>query len=68
MRAALQRLDAPQANPPTTLASASARLPADVEQALQTLERLDSARVGGAAKEVLKRLARIAKLVQGKAR
>jgi len=68
MRVALQRLDAPQANPPTALASAAARLPADVEQALQTLERLDSARVGGAAKEVLKRLARIAKLVQGKAR
>jgi len=69
MRAALQRLDAPQANAVASApASPAVRLPADVEQALQTLERLDSARLGGAAKEVLKRLARIAKLVQGKAR
>lgn len=66
LRAALQRLDKPEAAPAP--ASASAPLPADVEQALRVLERVDAARLGGAAKDVLKRLARIAKAVQAKAR
>ena len=68
MRAALERVDAPQAPPPPARSAAAARLPPDVEQALQVLERTDAARLGGAAKDVLKRLARIAKVVQGKAR
>jgi two-component system, cell cycle response regulator len=66
MAAALKRLDGPQ--PTATQAPASARLPAEVEQALQVLERLDAARLGHGAKDLLQRLARIAKLIQVKPR
>ena len=70
MRAALQRLDAaPSAPAPAPAAqAAAAQLPADVEQALQTLERVDVARIGAAATEVLKRLHRIAKMIHDKRR
>src|SRR5438045_1298845 len=43
MAAALKRLDGPQPTTATATAPASARLPAEVEQALQVLERLDAA-------------------------
>jgi len=66
MRAALQRLDTPQ--PVAVPAPAAAQLPAEVEQALQTLERADIGRTGEAATELLKRLHRIAKLIHDKRR
>ena len=68
MGAALKRLDGPQPALPAAPATTPAHLPPEVEQALQTLERVDVGRLGGAAREMLKRLARIAKLVQSKAR
>src|SRR4051812_21269491 len=68
MAAALKRLDGPQAMPATAPAPSAARLPAEVEQALQVLERLDVARLGHGAQDVLRRLARIAKLIQIKPR
>jgi two-component system cell cycle response regulator len=68
MAAALKRLDGPQPTTATATAPASARLPAEVEQALQVLERLDAARLGHGAKDLLQRLARIAKLIQVKPR
>ena len=70
MRIALQRLDsAPSASAPAPAPPAStAQLPADVEQALQTLERADVARIGGAATEMLKRLHRIAKMIHDRRR
>ncbi len=70
MRVALQRLDsAPSANaalpaPPP----AAPDLPAELEQALQTLERADVTRIGGTATEVLKRLHRIAKMIHDRRR
>ena len=68
MGAALKRLDGPQPAPSAGSAPTAAHLPPDVEQALQTLERLDAARLGHGAKDVLQRLARIAKLIQVKLR
>jgi len=67
MRAALQRLDTPQ---PVAVPApaAAAQLPAEVEQALQTLERADIGRTGEATTELLKRLHRIAKLIHDKRR
>lgn len=68
-RAALQRLDTPQAAPaPVPATAAAAELPAEVEQALQTLERADVGRIGGATTELLKRLHRIAKMIHDKRR
>jgi diguanylate cyclase (GGDEF)-like protein len=70
MRAALQRLDsapsgrAPAPAPPVAVPD----LPQEMEQALQTLERADIGRLGGAATEVLKRLHRIAKMIHDKRR
>lgn len=66
MAAALKRLDGPQ--PTLARAPAAARLPAEVEQALQVLERLDATRLGHGATDLLQRLARIAKLIQVKPR
>lgn len=70
MGIALQRLDtAPSAAAPAPApASAAPRLPADVEQALQTLERVELRSIGGAATEVLKRLHRIAKMIHDRRR
>jgi two-component system cell cycle response regulator len=76
MRIALQRLEASPAAvapaaaapAPATPAAAAAELPADVEQALQTLEQVDVSRIGSAATEVLKRLHRIAKMIHDKRR
>jgi diguanylate cyclase (GGDEF)-like protein len=67
MRAALQRLDTPQ---PVAVPApaAAAQLPAEVEQALQTLERADIGGTGEATTELLKRLHRIAKLIHDKRR
>jgi diguanylate cyclase (GGDEF)-like protein len=68
MSAALQRLDAAPSKPASAPRTAAGQLPADVEQALQTLERADVARIGGASTEVLKRLHRIAKMIHDKRR
>jgi diguanylate cyclase (GGDEF)-like protein len=68
IRAALQRLDMPQTAPAPAPAAAAAELPAEVEQALQTLERADVGRIGGATTELLKRLHRIAKMIHDKRR
>jgi diguanylate cyclase (GGDEF)-like protein len=70
MGIAVQRLDSvPSAEAPAPAAPAAApQLPADVEQALQTLERADVTRIGGAATEVLKRLHRIAKMIHDRRR
>jgi diguanylate cyclase (GGDEF)-like protein len=68
MRTALQRLDtAPSAGVPPP-APAAAELPREVEQALQTLERVDVSRLGSAATEILKRLHRIAKMIHDRPR
>ena len=69
MRAALQRLDtAPAATPPAPAPAAAPQLPAELEQALERLERADVARLGSAATELLKRLHRIAKMIHDKRR
>jgi two-component system cell cycle response regulator len=70
MHAALQRLEtAPSGAAPVPAPPAvAADLPAEVEQALQTLERADVSRIGAAATEVLKRLHRIAKMIHDKRR
>jgi diguanylate cyclase (GGDEF)-like protein len=70
MGIALQRLEsAPRAaGAAPAPAAAGPRLPADVEQALQTLERTDVTRIGGAVTEVLKRLHRIAKMIHDRRR
>ena len=69
MRTASQRLDAAaSATARAAAPAAAAQLPADVEQALQTLERADVAGIGGAATELLKRLHRIAKMIHDKRR
>jgi diguanylate cyclase (GGDEF)-like protein len=72
MGIALQRLDtAPGAKAPVPApapAPAAPDLPPEVEQALQTLERADVTRIGGAATEVLTRLHRIAKMIHDKRR
>ena len=70
MRAALQRLGtAPSSSAPALAPpAAGAQAPAEVEQALQTLERADVSRLGAAATEVLKRLHHIAKMIHDKRR
>jgi len=70
MRAALQRLDtAPSGTAPVSAPPAAVPdLPAELEQALQTLERAEISRIGGAATELLKRLHRIAKMIHDKRR
>ncbi len=69
MSAALQRLDAaPSAAASAPPRATAAKLPADLEEALQTLERADVARIGAASTEVLKRLHRIAKMIHDKRR
>jgi diguanylate cyclase (GGDEF)-like protein len=70
MRTALQRLETaltPSAPAPQPAAPA-APLPAEVEQALQTLERADVSRLGAVATEVLRRLHRIAKMIHHRPR
>ena len=65
MRVALERLET--ARPPAPAAAVAAGgIPADVERALQILERAAGSRLGSAATEILKRLHRIAKLVHDK--
>ena len=64
MRLALQRLQAA----PRPLAEAKPGLPGEIERALRVLEKADPGRLGDAAEEVLARLTRLAKLIQGKRR
>ena len=70
MRAALQRLDTEPSRTAAVAAppAAAPDLPAEVEQALQTLERADATRLGDGATEVLRRLHRIAKMIHDKRR
>lgn len=61
MRLAMRRLDEPAAAPKPAAGAAAARLlPADIERALQSLEKADWSRLGEAAPEVMQRLQRIA--------
>jgi diguanylate cyclase (GGDEF)-like protein len=69
MRLAMQRLQSATSQPLLPEVSAPELLPAEVERALQVLERADTARLGSAGiKEVMKRLQGIAKLIQVKSR
>ena len=62
MRAAMQRLQSKQKLLPEV--SAPPEVPAEVERALEVLEKLDATRLGRAAKQVLRRLDGIAKSIQ----
>lgn len=70
MKLALQRLKAGTSSAKPIAAPAAplkpALLPADVERALQVLERVDAERLGEGANEVLRRLLRVAKMVERK--
>jgi diguanylate cyclase (GGDEF)-like protein len=67
-RLAAQRLQSAPAQAAAAPSAAAGRtaLPREIEGALVALERADAARLGGAAKDVLARLARIAKAIQAK--
>ena len=66
MRVALQRLQsAAKPKPaPAPEPSAPARLPPELERALEVLEGIDPARLGKGAKELMRRLEGIAKMIQ----
>ena len=68
MRLAVQRLQAAakQKAAPVAEPSAPASLAPDIERALQVLEGVDPVRLGKGAKNVLKRLERVAKMIQVK--
>jgi diguanylate cyclase (GGDEF)-like protein len=70
MRLATQRLQtaARQKPAPPPEPSAPAIVPAEIERALQVLEKAASGRLGKAAKQVVARLERIAKVIQVKKR
>lgn len=66
MRLAMQRLQSASSPKAAPEPSAPQRLPGEIERALQVLERIDAARLGAGVKELMKRLQRIAKMIQVK--